>query len=223
MGRMTLPWLCDFFRDRTIRVKFNSSMVKGIKMSLGLPQRSVLSPPLLTLFMCGIEELEEHGIEGFRNSFPSDIVLFEDDLHPLSIRRKSILVKYYNKLLSYNPRNRTTKSLKNWSYNQRLKRNSPDSHVISDNMIFSSVERHHLSSCIDPSKGLPKVYFHPNLSAPVNKVSDPPEFLRQLALKVASNIPDAFLIYTDGSRNEHSRSGSGIYTLSPKTITVTLN
>ncbi|GFV19024.1 vascular endothelial growth factor receptor 2 [Trichonephila clavipes] len=41
---------------------------------------------------------------------------------------------------------------------------------------------------------------------------DPPEFLRRLALKVVSNIPDdAFFIHTDGSRNEPSRSGSGTY------------
>ncbi|GFX92811.1 gag-pol [Trichonephila clavipes] len=54
--------------------------------------------------------------------------------------------------------------------------------------------------------------FRPNLSAHVNKNSDPPEFLKQLALEVIRNIPDdALLIYTDGSRNEHSRSDSGIY------------
>ncbi|GFU05445.1 RNase H domain-containing protein [Trichonephila clavipes] len=34
----------------------------------------------------------------------------------------------------------------------------------------------------------------------------------QFALEVISNIPeDAFLIYTDGSKNEHSHSRSGIY------------
>ncbi|GFU86682.1 gag-pol [Trichonephila clavipes] len=46
----------------------------------------------------------------------------------------------------------------------------------------------------------------------VNKTSDPPKFLRQLALEVICNIPDdAFLTYTDGSRNKHPRSGNGIY------------
>ncbi|GFS51710.1 gag-pol [Trichonephila clavipes] len=60
--------------------------------------------------------------------------------------------------------------------------------------------------------GLPRVFFHPSLSAHVNKTSDPPEFLKQLALEVISNIPDdVLLIYTDGSSNEHSRFGSGIY------------
>ncbi|GFY31212.1 gag-pol [Trichonephila clavipes] len=79
-------------------------------------------------------------------------------------------------------------------------------------MIFLSVERHHLSSYIDLSEGLPVVFFHPNFSAHFNKTSDPPEFLKQLALEVISNIPDnALFIYTDGSRNEHSRSSSGIY------------
>ncbi|GFV70580.1 uncharacterized protein TNCV_3841641 [Trichonephila clavipes] len=112
----------------------------------------------------------------------------------------------------YNPRNRTSAFLYNWSNNQRLKRNSPYSQVISDNMISPSVERHNLSSYIDPSEGLSRVFFHPNLSPHVNKTSDPPEFLKQLALEVISNIPDdALLIYTNGSRNEHSRSGSGIY------------
>ncbi|GFY18251.1 hypothetical protein TNCV_2046571 [Trichonephila clavipes] len=32
-------------------------MSKGIKLSQGLPQDSVLSPTLFTLFMCGIEEV----------------------------------------------------------------------------------------------------------------------------------------------------------------------
>ncbi|GFV73080.1 RNase H domain-containing protein [Trichonephila clavipes] len=40
---------------------------------------------------------------------------------------------------------------------------------------------------------------------------DPSGFLRQLALEVVGNIPDeAFLLYTDGSRNEHSPSGVAI-------------
>ncbi|GFX19076.1 uncharacterized protein TNCV_3012201 [Trichonephila clavipes] len=89
-------------------------------------------------------------------------------------------------------------------------------------MIVSSVERHHLSSYIDPSKGLPGVYFHPNLLAHNNKTSDPPEFLRQLGLEVISNIPDdAFLKYTDGSRNEHPVLAVVHSPLSPKTIPVT--
>ncbi|GFV33886.1 uncharacterized protein TNCV_4754971 [Trichonephila clavipes] len=90
--------------------------------------------------------------------------------------------------------------------------NSPYCQVISDNMSFLSVERHHLSSYIDPSEGLPRVFLHPNLSAHVNKTSDPPDSFKQLALEVINNIPDdALLMYTDGSRNEHSRSGSAIY------------
>ncbi|GFW70599.1 uncharacterized protein TNCV_1624311 [Trichonephila clavipes] len=201
-------------------------MSKGFKLSQGLPQGSVLSPTLFTLFMCGIEEVISRRCEklervqlsaaciltGLRNSCPRDIVLFEAYLQPLSVRRNSILVKYYNKLLSYNPRNRTSKFLNNLSNNQRLKRNSPYSQVISDNMNFPSVKRHHLSSYIDPSEGFPEVFFHRNLSAHINKTSDPPEFLKKLALEVISNIPDdALLIYTDGSRNEQSHSGSGIY------------
>ncbi|PRD31013.1 UNVERIFIED_CONTAM: hypothetical protein NCL1_24664 [Trichonephila clavipes] len=61
-------------------------------------------------------------------------------------------------------------------------------------MIFPSVERHHLSSYTDPSESHPGVYFHPNISAHVNKTSDPPKFLSELiaidtGLKEALSIP----------------------------------
>ncbi|GFU15878.1 putative RNA-directed DNA polymerase from transposon BS [Trichonephila clavipes] len=39
-------------------------------------------------------------ITGLKNSCPRDIVLFEADLHPLSLRRRTCLTKYYNKLRS---------------------------------------------------------------------------------------------------------------------------
>ncbi|GFY32867.1 hypothetical protein TNCV_4024911 [Trichonephila clavipes] len=47
-------------------------------------------------------------ITGLRNTFPKDIVLFEADLQPLSLRRRACLRKYYNKLRSLYSRNRTS-------------------------------------------------------------------------------------------------------------------
>ncbi|GFT59928.1 RNase H domain-containing protein [Nephila pilipes] len=69
-------------------------------------------------------------------------------------------------------------------------------------------------SPITPSpQSLLGVFFHPTLSAHVHKTSDPPEYLRELAIElINSNIPDdAILVYTDHSGNEMSYSGSGIY------------
>ncbi|GFU05246.1 uncharacterized protein NPIL_426491 [Nephila pilipes] len=154
-----------------------------------------------------------HIITGLQNSCPNNIVLLETDLWPLSDRRNSNLVKYYNKLLSNNFGNQTSAFLKCWSNNQRAKKNSPYSLYISENLIFNSVEPHHLYYCINPSVGFSGVFFHPTLSAHVHKTSYPPEYLRQLPLKlINSNIPDnAILVYMDGSRNEISYSSSGIH------------
>ncbi|GFW31996.1 rac GTPase-activating protein 1 [Trichonephila clavipes] len=69
-------------------------------------------------------------IVGYSSAEPADSHMLTEtkqqcqaDLQPLIVRRNSILVKY-NKLFSYNPRNRTSKFLKSWSNNQRLKRNN---------------------------------------------------------------------------------------------------
>ncbi|GFT36748.1 uncharacterized protein NPIL_383211 [Nephila pilipes] len=87
--------------------------------------------------------------------------------------------------------------------------------MISENLIFNSVESHNLHCSINPSVGLPGVFFYPILSAHVHKISDPPEYLRQHSLElINSNIPDdAILVYTDSSRNELSYSDNGIYNM----------
>ncbi|GFT92348.1 putative RNA-directed DNA polymerase from transposon BS [Trichonephila clavipes] len=48
-------------------------------------------------------------ITGLKNTCPRDIVLFEVDLQPLSLRRRACLTKYYNKLRSLDSQNRTSK------------------------------------------------------------------------------------------------------------------
>ncbi|GFW77441.1 RNase H domain-containing protein [Trichonephila clavipes] len=194
----------------------HSVTVKNTNFSLIRPILEYGYPIYCCAFKTNLQELEQVQLStariltGLRNKCPSDIVLLEADLQPLSVRRNSILVKY-NKLLSYNPRNRTSKFQKNWSNNQRLKMSSPYSQVISDNMILSSVERHHLSSYIDPSEDLPEVYFHLNLSAHLNKTSDPPEFLGQLASKLLVKFPMRhflFILMTAGLKEAFSIPGS---------------
>ncbi|GFT39228.1 uncharacterized protein NPIL_376411 [Nephila pilipes] len=116
------------------------------------------------------------------------------------------------KLNHYNAGNRISAFLKCWSNNQGLKKNSPFRQVNNENLIFNSVEPHHLYSCIDPSVGLSGVIFYPTLSAHVHKTSDLPEYLWQLVLElINSNIPDyVILVYRDVSQNEMSYSGRGI-------------
>ncbi|GBM96906.1 hypothetical protein AVEN_99099-1 [Araneus ventricosus] len=151
-------------------------------------------------------------ITGLRNSSPKDIVLYEENLQPLSLRSIPNLVKYYNKLYSLDSRIRNSAYLKECCNNQRLKRNSRFSQVISCNLITKTVEQCHLTQSIDPSVGLPGVFFHTNLPVQVNKQKNHPTYLKQLALKIINDIPvDAVKMYTDGSRNDSDCTGRGIY------------
>ncbi|GFY16897.1 hypothetical protein TNCV_3689551 [Trichonephila clavipes] len=69
--------LLDIFMNswKKIRVKYNSSMSKGFKLSQRLPQESVLCPTLFTLFMCVIEEVISRRCEV--GLFADDIVIWK--------------------------------------------------------------------------------------------------------------------------------------------------
>ncbi|GFY26276.1 RNase H domain-containing protein [Trichonephila clavipes] len=74
------------------------------------------------------------------------------------------------------------------------------------------VEHSSLRPFVNPVEDLPVVYFHNELLSHTNKNSDVPEYLRQLALEIINDIPsDAILIYTDGSKDESNRTGSGAF------------
>ncbi|GFW38223.1 RNase H domain-containing protein [Trichonephila clavipes] len=65
--------------------------------------------------------------------------------------------------------------------------------------------------CLSPTKGIPKVHFHFDLSTPGVKGDWIPDHLSLLAMEIIDGIPsDAIKIYTDGSRLS-DRAGSGIY------------
>ncbi|GFV23449.1 RNase H domain-containing protein [Trichonephila clavipes] len=60
------------------------------------------------------------------------------------------------------------------------------------------------------------VEFREELLTSTPKHSSHPELLRQLAFEVINNIPDqALIIYTDGSRSDTGRAGSGIFGNTP--------
>ncbi|GFV48983.1 putative RNA-directed DNA polymerase from transposon BS [Trichonephila clavipes] len=66
-----LPWISDFLKSRVIRVKYNKTLSKDFKLSQGVPQGSVLSPTLFSIFLAGVEKLITEN---------SSIGLFADDI-----------------------------------------------------------------------------------------------------------------------------------------------
>ncbi|GFW40001.1 uncharacterized protein TNCV_5116841 [Trichonephila clavipes] len=123
------------------------------------------------------------------------------------MRRNYCLTKYFNKLLSYGDQHRTSQYLKYWKDNKRLKRNSPFSQALAQNLSFN-VKHHCLTSFINPILGLHGVTFPYNLMPNVNKMSDHPELLKHLVLEVIDGIPlDAGKIYTDDSKGETNTTG----------------
>ncbi|GFX29842.1 probable RNA-directed DNA polymerase from transposon BS [Trichonephila clavipes] len=52
-----LSWIFDFLKDREIRVRFRDSLSKTFRLSQGVPQGSVLSPLLFSLYIAGIEKI----------------------------------------------------------------------------------------------------------------------------------------------------------------------
>ncbi|GFY12661.1 RNase H domain-containing protein [Trichonephila clavipes] len=71
-------------------------------------------------------------------------------------------------------------------------------------------------SCITPIDSFNHVEFREDLLTSTPKHSSYPELLRQMILEVINDIPDqALIIYTDGSRSDTGRTGSGIFTNTP--------
>ncbi|GFV38173.1 RNase H domain-containing protein [Trichonephila clavipes] len=67
-------------------------------------------------------------------------------------------------------------------------------------------------SCISPIDSFNHVELREELLPSTPKHSSHPELLRQLALEVINDIPDqALIFYTDGSRSDTGRAGSGIF------------
>ncbi|GFT38629.1 hypothetical protein NPIL_543991 [Nephila pilipes] len=57
IGDWALPWIYNFLRDMITRVKLSNFMPRSFKLNQGFHQGSVLSPTLLTVALCGIEEI----------------------------------------------------------------------------------------------------------------------------------------------------------------------
>ncbi|GFY30131.1 probable RNA-directed DNA polymerase from transposon BS [Trichonephila clavipes] len=70
----TLPWISDSLWDRSIRVKYNNCLSDPFAIRQGVPQGSVLSPVLFSLYITGIEKvLAKHCEVGI---FADDIIVW---------------------------------------------------------------------------------------------------------------------------------------------------
>ncbi|GIX89487.1 hypothetical protein CEXT_778971 [Caerostris extrusa] len=65
-----LPWLSDFMKNRSFRVRYQNSLSEIFKTYQGIPQGSVLSPTLFSLYLTGIERVVS----------PCQIGIFADDI-----------------------------------------------------------------------------------------------------------------------------------------------
>ncbi|GFW55923.1 probable RNA-directed DNA polymerase from transposon BS [Trichonephila clavipes] len=72
-----LAWIFDFLKDREIRVRFRDSLSKTFRLSQGVPQGSVLSPLLFSLYIVGIEKIISRRCEV--GLFADDIVLWNSN------------------------------------------------------------------------------------------------------------------------------------------------
>ncbi|GFT36000.1 probable RNA-directed DNA polymerase from transposon BS [Trichonephila clavipes] len=72
-----LSWIFDFLKDREIRVRFRDSLSKTFRLSQGVPQGSVLSPLLFSLYIAGIEKIISRRCEV--GLFADDIVLWNSN------------------------------------------------------------------------------------------------------------------------------------------------
>ncbi|UYV85154.1 hypothetical protein LAZ67_X004755, partial [Cordylochernes scorpioides] len=107
-----ITWINDFLKNRYIRVKYNGSLSKTFKLYQGLPQGSVLSPTLFTLFIAGIEEKISHKTN--IGLFADDIILWSSNTNWKKAERdlnKTLfhLEKFANKhKLEFNPQKSET-------------------------------------------------------------------------------------------------------------------
>ncbi|GFV16492.1 RNase H domain-containing protein [Trichonephila clavipes] len=84
-------------------------------------------------------------ITGLRYNCPTDIVLYEADIQPLTMRFEVNSYRHFNKIKSFGSFNRTSSFIINWTSNQRLKRD-----MRKHGFIYFNVDRSTPFSCITP-------------------------------------------------------------------------
>ncbi|GFV45796.1 reverse transcriptase domain-containing protein [Trichonephila clavipes] len=111
-------------------------------------------------------------ISGLRPSCPNDIVLFESNPLPLSLRRYYCLSKYYNKLSSFGDQRRASAYLRDSTDNQRLKKRSPFCLAKMLGLPSADVEPHSLCQSVGFDLKREEINFHEELLSRIVKMPD---------------------------------------------------
>ncbi|GBM74337.1 hypothetical protein AVEN_122149-1 [Araneus ventricosus] len=128
------------------------------------------------------------------------------------MRIRTNSAKYIAKLQSLGSFNRTSKFILQWTSNQRLKKDSPVGVMWKRGLLDFNIEPCIPFSCLTPNTSLDRVSFNDQLLSSAPKHTQHPEMMRQLSLELINNIPSqALVLYTDGSKSDSGRTGSGIY------------
>ncbi|GIY01197.1 RNase H domain-containing protein [Caerostris extrusa] len=115
------------------------------------------------------------------HSCPNDIACYEADLQPLSLRREINMA-------------------------------NPLGLIWKQGLADIEVEPSVPFNLLTPTTVLSNVTFNEDLKVKFIKHEEHPELLRQLALEIINNISSwALVIYTDGSKSDSGRTGSGIF------------
>ncbi|GFW25437.1 putative RNA-directed DNA polymerase from transposon BS [Trichonephila clavipes] len=89
-------------------------------------------------------------ITGLRYGYPADIVLYEADIQPLTMRFEVISYRYFNKIKIFGSFNRISSFILNWTSNQRLKQDIPFNYMRKYGFIDFNVDISTPFSCITP-------------------------------------------------------------------------
>ncbi|GBM14786.1 hypothetical protein AVEN_10793-1 [Araneus ventricosus] len=151
-------------------------------------------------------------ITDLRSCCPIAIVLSEADIQPFSLRRQANSARYIAKLKPLWSFNRTSLFILQWTSNQRLIKDSPIGVMLKRVFLDFNIEPCIPFACLAPTTSLDEVSFNDQLLATVTKHTQLPEMMRQLLLEVINKIPSqALVLYTDGSKTDSGRTGSGVY------------
>ncbi|GIY91993.1 RNase H domain-containing protein [Caerostris extrusa] len=94
----------------------------------------------------------------------------------------------------------------------KIKKDSPLGLIWKQGLADIEVEPSIPFNLLTPTTVLSNVTFNEDLKVKFIKHEEQPELLRQLALEIINNIsPRALVIYTDGSKSDSGRTGSGIF------------
>ncbi|GBN75792.1 hypothetical protein AVEN_58108-1 [Araneus ventricosus] len=129
------------------------------------------------------------------------------------MRIRTNSAKYIAKLQSLGSFNRTSKFILQWrTSNQRLKKDSPVGVMWKRGLLDFNIEQCIPFRCLTPNTTLDRVSFSDQLLTSAPKHTQHPEMMRQLSLELINNIPSqALVLYTDGSKSDSGRTGSGVY------------